>query len=959
MRKLMPAFVLLVVLLSLLGSPAFAAARPPAVATRTGQGPAVPPELAQAGVSSSAWQHMVDQIRVDQQRAACTDCATALDLTGQATLTAADGSAYDLFGYSVAISGDTVIVGAVYHDVAGNEDRGAAYIFGRNQGGADQWGQVARLTAADGSAYDEFGWSVAISGDTALVGAPSGDVGSNTNQGSAYVFGRNQDGTDHWGQVARLTAADGSAYDLFGCSVAISGDTALVGARSDDVGSNTNQGSAYVFARNQGGADQWGQVAHLTAADGTVGDNFGHSVAISGDTALVGAPFDDVGAHRNQGSAYIFARNQGGADHWGQVAHLTAADGSAYDEFGSSVAISGDTALVGADYDNVAGNEGQGSAYVFGRNQGGADQWGQVAHLTAADGSAADLFGSSVAISGDTALVGAPYDDVGSNLDQGSAYVFGRNQGGTDHWGQVAHLTAADGGAYDYFGCSVAISGDTLIVGAAWADVGSNREQGVAYVFGQASTSDLAVTKTVEPALVLAPGVLTYTLAYASNGPAGPVDVWITDTLPAGTAFGGLLSAPPAWSGPTVNGQTLGWYAPLLAADDSGTIVFTATVGSAAVSPDWLLTNTATITTTTDSTPDNNLSAATAILQGLQIAKSHYPATVTAAWDFWMYIDLTNTATSPATDVVVTDILPVGVAAYSVQPGQGAAFDGVNTVVWNLPSIGPNSTVRLSIKARTYSTQAGNCLTNLAVADSAQAAPPVSAQDTFCVLNGELAYPTPVPTATPTPVPPGTTVALKKGGPGNSLDTYIYRNQPFSNYWLEPLLKVGYKQTNASLIQFDLSPIPAGATVDEAWLEVFATGWSGPGADMVIGAYAISNTVQISQTTWVSPELGLTWGLGGANDLVVDRRPRPESTVTTHGPLVWYRFDLKNLTAQWLSGETSNNGLLLRCDSCRAQDNQTQLVTTIPGNLCTYTFFFASGEYSDQTRWPRLMVRYH
>jgi len=157
---------------------------------------------------------MVDQIRADQQRAACTDCATALDLTGQATLTAADGSAYDLFGYSVAISGDTVIVGAVYHDVAGNEDRGAAYIFGRNQGGADQWGQVARLTAADGSAYDEFGWSVAISGDTALVGAPSGDVGSNTNQGSAYVFGRNQDGTDHWGQVARLTAADASAYDL-------------------------------------------------------------------------------------------------------------------------------------------------------------------------------------------------------------------------------------------------------------------------------------------------------------------------------------------------------------------------------------------------------------------------------------------------------------------------------------------------------------------------------------------------------------------------------------------------------------------------------------------------------------------------------------------------------------------------------------------------------------------------
>lgn len=368
------------------------------------------------------------------------------------------------------------------------------------------------------------------------------------------------------------------------------------------------------------------------------------------------------------------------------------------------------------------------------------------------------------------------------------------------------------------------------------------------------------------------------------------------------------------------------------------------------------------------------------LMQGLEINKWHSPDPVTAGWNFTFYIDITNTAAAVATNVVVTDTLPAGVAAYSVQPSPGGVFDGVNTVVWTIPSIAPNSTIRLYIKARTYSTQAGKCLTNLVEVDSDLATPPSSATDVICVVKGELAQqtPTPTPTATPTP-PPGTTVTLRRGGPGNALDTYIYRNQPYTNYWLDPLLKVGYKQTNAALIQFDLSPIPTGATIEEAWLEVFAAGWSGPGSDIAVGAYAVSATVQISQTTWVSPELGSTWYLPGGNDLLFDRRPAPESTVTTSGPLLWYRFDLKQLTQEWLDTMTANNGVMLRCEACvgrkafatqdeGSQESQSDDVAgdqapnggmgPLPGNLCPFTFFFASSEYSDPALWPRLVVRY-
>jgi hypothetical protein len=406
-----------------------------------------------------------------------------------AKLTADDGAASDMLGYSVSVDGDTAVVGASGASVGGHEDQGADYVFYRNEGGADAWGQVTKLTADDGAASDSFGGSVAISGDTAVVAARFAAVGGNPSRGAAYVYDRNLGGPDAWGQVAKLTAADGSPEKYFGVSVSISGDTALVG----QPGMEFDPGAAYIFYRDQGGPDAWDQVARLTADDGADMDSFGTTTSVSGDTAVVGALGADIGGNEGQGAAYIFYRNEGGPDAWGQVAKLTAADGVAGDEFGISTSVQGDTAIVGAWKAEIAGHSCQGAAYIFDRNQGGPDTWGQVAKLTADDGAEYDLLGSSVSISGDMAVVGARWADVGGHANQGAAYVFYRNLGGTEAWGQGAKLTSDDGATEDLFGCSVSVSGDIALVGAWSADLGGHANQGAAYVFDLGAAASLHV----------------------------------------------------------------------------------------------------------------------------------------------------------------------------------------------------------------------------------------------------------------------------------------------------------------------------------------------------------------------------------------------------------------------------------------------------------------------------------
>lgn len=382
--------------------------------------------------------------------------------TKQQRLTSADGSANDKFGFSVALSGDVAVVGAIGDDISGS-DQGSAYVYSRS---GESWSQQPRLLDPLGGTDDKFGAPVAISGDALLVGASFDDIWGNANQGSASIFVICQGLTEQ----QKLTAANGGASDFFGYSVAISGDTAVVGSIDSDIGGKANQGSANVFVRT--GAT-WTQQQRLTAADGAASDGFGVSVAISGDTAVVGAVFDDPGGNSEQGSAYVFVRS--GAT-WTQQQKLTASDGAAGDHF-SSVAISGDTVVVGAYLQDIGGNTDQGAAYVFVRNSA---TWTEQQKLTAADGAVLDLFGVSVAISGDSIVAGAYSDNIGGNADQGSAYVFVRN-GAT--WTQQEKLTASAGAAGDNFGHSVAISGDTLVAGASENGFGGNPRQGSAYVF--------------------------------------------------------------------------------------------------------------------------------------------------------------------------------------------------------------------------------------------------------------------------------------------------------------------------------------------------------------------------------------------------------------------------------------------------------------------------------------------
>lgn len=332
-----------------------------------------------------------------------------------------------------------------------------------------------KLIAADSAAGDQFSSSVSVSGDIAVVGAFADDDDGSAS-GSAYVFGRDEGGPDNWGLVKKLTASDAAAGDNFGTSVSISGDTIVVGALGDDDNGSAS-GSAYVFDRDEGGVSNWGEVKKLTAGDGAATDTFGRSVSVSGDTVVVGANQDDD-AGADSGSAYVFGRDQGGVGNWGQVKKLVASDAAGGDQFGLSVAVDGDTALIGSPFDDDAGPI-SGSAYFFERDQGGTDNWGELTKVTAVDAAAFDGFGTSVGLSGNAAVIGAFRDDDGFDR-AGSSYVYRRSVSGTT-WNHQTKLHASDAGLNDEFGTTVALSGATVVVGALQIAVGAAPGKAYAY----------------------------------------------------------------------------------------------------------------------------------------------------------------------------------------------------------------------------------------------------------------------------------------------------------------------------------------------------------------------------------------------------------------------------------------------------------------------------------------------
>jgi hypothetical protein len=270
------------------------------------------------------------------------------------------------------LQGDTIVVGAARADLAGNVDQGAVYSFTRSsESGGDAWSEGQKLVAEDGVAESLFGRSVALGLNMLLAGAPGSEIGASLEQGAVYVFARDGN-VGPWNEQQKLLAEDGAAGDTFGEAVAVAGNWAGVGAYLADIGDTADQGAGYIFARAGG---VWGERQKLVAGDGTTGDYFGFSVALDGNRAVIGAVLADIGGRIDRGAAYVYAVD--GASWWweqklpaGESVADNSSSSGAYDYFGFSSALDGDTALVGAIWAGVAGDEGAGQAHFFSREQG-------------------------------------------------------------------------------------------------------------------------------------------------------------------------------------------------------------------------------------------------------------------------------------------------------------------------------------------------------------------------------------------------------------------------------------------------------------------------------------------------------------------------------------------------------------------------------------------------------------
>lgn len=365
------------------------------------------------------------------------------------------------FGKSIFISKDFAIVGSIEDDEFGNLS-GAAYIFAKNAGGSHNWGLVKKITANDPTASAYFGQSVSISGDIAVVGATGSDSFPSFS-GGVYVYGKDVGGIDNWGQIKKLTDGNSSASDMFGQSVSNNGDLIIVGAHNPGFTGGACDGSAYVFSKDEGGLNNWGLVKNITLSDCFT--NIGYTVSISGNDAIIGTKLN-INASLVNEPAFIFSKDEGGINNWGLVKELTASDHISFvteDNFGRSVSIHGDIAIVGAAENDDAGNA-SGSAYIYSRNEGGINNWGEIKKITASDAAQDDQFGISVSVNDDVVIVGAIGDDDDGNLS-GSAYIFSKNEGGINNWGEFNKITPNDGMSSDRFGHQVSLSQDFAMVG--------------------------------------------------------------------------------------------------------------------------------------------------------------------------------------------------------------------------------------------------------------------------------------------------------------------------------------------------------------------------------------------------------------------------------------------------------------------------------------------------------------
>ncbi|MCH8342837.1 MAG: hypothetical protein IH983_02500 [Planctomycetes bacterium] len=374
-----------------------------------------------------------------------------------ARVTASDAEPFESFGYAVGVWGDTALIGAQWNLDNGPQS-GSAYVFGFDRW-LRTWTETQLLLGSDGDSSDHFGVAVAIERETALIGAFAHLHSDNGGSGSAYVFRLNG---SSWIEHQELLASDDAIGDKFGRSVALSGDVAVIGAPSDDP-----HGSAYLFRFD---GSRWIEEQKLLASDsaGAFGNGFGLSVAISGTIAVIGAP-GHVHDGLTLGSAYVFRFN---GSTWVEEQELLPSADAGSAAFGSAVSIRGEVILIGAR------SEGYGSAYVFryDREAPPGSQWVLEQKLLASDPNGIEQFGKSVAVDGDTAVIGAWASNAGGP-GSGAAYVFRFNPR-TSTWAQQQQLLPDPNPWTNFFGRSVAIDGDTVVIGAH----GEDHQAGAAYV---------------------------------------------------------------------------------------------------------------------------------------------------------------------------------------------------------------------------------------------------------------------------------------------------------------------------------------------------------------------------------------------------------------------------------------------------------------------------------------------
>jgi hypothetical protein len=399
----------------------------------------------------------------------------------RAKLTASDSTGLDGFGFSVSVSGNTIMVGAP--DAVLSQGQGAVYAFVKPASGHIT--QIAKLTSSDGAGH--LGWSVSLDGDTLVAGAPLTDIGNAQYQGAVYVFVKPASGWKDMTETAKLLASDGQSGDVLGWSVSLSGDTLVAGAPDATINSQY-QGTIYVFARPPGGWKSTSKfTAKITTSDGGFGDGFGSSTALLGNTLVGGAG----GHHSWRGAAYVFHKPANGWKSTSKFkARLTASDGAPNDGLGYSVSINRNTVVAGAIQNNNATSVGPGAAYLFVRPRSGWTAMTQTAKLTASDGVLGDELGYGVFIRGNTVVAGAPLANIGGGEFQGAAYVFVKPaRGWRKKMSQTAKLAAGDR-SHEFFGAAESALGNMLIVGA--DSYCSGCPSGAAYVFGISNADDSA-----------------------------------------------------------------------------------------------------------------------------------------------------------------------------------------------------------------------------------------------------------------------------------------------------------------------------------------------------------------------------------------------------------------------------------------------------------------------------------